>query len=796
MLLAFASSVKALPAAQGILEDHNPMSRHLLSSKASAPVKSKPAQVATWAAAPSCGAMPTAASSMPDAEGRLWGWNQNTKKPCACKDPKNHVLFYVDYAPGSWLHTPACKSAPFPEDSVADSHFRVWGWDDGRLCAFKDDQQQPTPINKKNNRLAWADAPACTQEPKPTLDNAVPDRMGCLWGWQLDRNCAFKEQNTSEPKYIPGYNVTCTASLVASNMTDSTAVDIIGGDPSGPAGSAVGSADAKGDDSSDVGAFTSIAVAHKAMPPYYTPEEVKAKFDTNATNKGSSSGKAGEFTSQAVGDMDVEATTLPDNCNAPFSTGNCKSSGRRLLEVQAPKIKAVPKDCYDGGLGGLVGPGHSSKGNTPDTRPPCQSQQITTAEKHAVVRKAVPLSSIPEATYDAGVGGMTMPRPIGLARGAIKVSWLETPRNDFFAAEQATAQNRQIRPPMVDNAVTVSGLPSASGTSAVSDTMNRLWGYEKNSSCAFRAVNGSRLTYAGYKPLDWETSTACDVKPNATNSMVDVEGRLWGWMVGNNCAFKDAYGLPIYYPEYFSTAPRTVKESGDMIGHHMLPLAASLDALHTAHRRTPARKLLATATAVAVSTGGQAVSQSVANGKDATSSSQATSSGNSTALSIGIANGTATVANSSAHATGNQTAVSVIQAHPHKNSTKCTVAGFAFNNVTVLTGCDEPPLVPEGSTNTSAPVLNGLAASWKSAPSCSASPTKQTAVADTMNRLWGFEKNASCAFRAPDGNSLYYTGYTPLDWGTAAACLHLPNATNSMSDADGRLWGYASGTNC
>lgn len=76
------------------------MSRHLLNSKSSAPVKSKPAQVATWAAAPSCRAMPTAASSTPDAEGRLWGWNQNTKKPCAYKDPKNHVLFYVDYAPG------------------------------------------------------------------------------------------------------------------------------------------------------------------------------------------------------------------------------------------------------------------------------------------------------------------------------------------------------------------------------------------------------------------------------------------------------------------------------------------------------------------------------------------------------------------------------------------------------------------------------------------------------------------------------------------------------------------------
>jgi hypothetical protein len=191
--------------------------------------------------------MPTANDSTPDSDGRLWGWNNSTKMPCAYKDSENHVLFYVDYAPGvgdgrnnvcclvaceacqapaksyqmtlvapvwvagsqisvlkrpyhelcpwpvlhlpagSWLHTPACTSAPFPDDSVADSHFKVWGWDNGHLCAFKDDQQRPTPINKANNKLAWADAPACTQEPEPTPDNAVPDRLGCLWGWQLDR---------------------------------------------------------------------------------------------------------------------------------------------------------------------------------------------------------------------------------------------------------------------------------------------------------------------------------------------------------------------------------------------------------------------------------------------------------------------------------------------------------------------------------------------------------------------------------------------------------------------------------
>jgi hypothetical protein len=66
----------------------------------------------------------------------------------------------------------------------------------------------------------------------------------------------------------------------------------------------------------------------------------------------------------------------------------------------------------------------------------------------------------------------------------------------------------------------------------------------------------------------------------------------------------------------------------------------------------PARRLRASAKAVAVSTGGLATSHSTAAGKNSVSSSHAVSSGNGTALSVGIANGTSTLANSSATATG------------------------------------------------------------------------------------------------------------------------------------------------
>jgi hypothetical protein len=76
--------------------------------------------------------------------------------------------------------------------------------------------------------------------------------------------------------------------------------------------------------------------------------------------------------------------------------------------------------------------------------------------------------------------------------------------------------------------------------------------------------------------MNWETSAACSVKPNATNSVTDADGRLWGLSVGNNCAFKDAYGLPVYYQEYFTTPSQAAKEPGDQAGHQPLPSAAEM----------------------------------------------------------------------------------------------------------------------------------------------------------------------------------------------------------------------------
>lgn len=91
---------------------------------------------------------------------------------------------------------------------------QVWGWElDGSLCAYKDDQQQPFPIDLgfRTGVLSWAEAPACTKEPVPSATNSMPDKMGCLWGWQLQRNCAFRDSAVQQPIYYPGYKGTCNA---------------------------------------------------------------------------------------------------------------------------------------------------------------------------------------------------------------------------------------------------------------------------------------------------------------------------------------------------------------------------------------------------------------------------------------------------------------------------------------------------------------------------------------------------------------------------------------------------------
>ena len=75
--------------------------------------------------APNCTEAPTANTSTPDDSAHLWGWNTKLNASCAFKDGKGNVMWYPDYEPASWLHTPPCSSPPFGNESVVDSSLKV-----------------------------------------------------------------------------------------------------------------------------------------------------------------------------------------------------------------------------------------------------------------------------------------------------------------------------------------------------------------------------------------------------------------------------------------------------------------------------------------------------------------------------------------------------------------------------------------------------------------------------------------------------------------------------------------------
>jgi hypothetical protein len=58
--------------------------------------------------------------------------------------------------------------------------------------------------------------------------------------------------------------------------------------------------------------------------------------------------------------------------------------------------------------------------------------------------------------------------------------------------------------------------------------------------------------------------------------MSDADNRLWGWTASkDNCAFKDAYGLPLYYPEFFNSTAQPVSEMANKGSHRLLPSTAT-----------------------------------------------------------------------------------------------------------------------------------------------------------------------------------------------------------------------------
>lgn len=70
----------------------------------------------------------------------------------------------------------------------------MWGWQDGRSCAFRgQDTQAPSPPGQ--SLVTWDTAPPC--QGKPWGSNAVRGADGQLWGYEENRSCAFRHPATS-----------------------------------------------------------------------------------------------------------------------------------------------------------------------------------------------------------------------------------------------------------------------------------------------------------------------------------------------------------------------------------------------------------------------------------------------------------------------------------------------------------------------------------------------------------------------------------------------------------------------
>lgn len=121
----------------------------------------------------------------------------------------------------------------------------------------------------------------------------------------------------------------------------------------------------------------------------------------------------------------------------------------------------------------------------------------------------------------------------------------------------------------------------------------------------------------------------------------------------------------------------------------------------------------------------------------------------------------------------------MVNATPRGKTTSCILSVTVVNGkvswrcadppVTPATPAPEPPTasanhtsasgvaVAAGDSNT--PSVDPLAATWEDAEPCSTVPNKTNSVQDAMGRLWGYEHERPCSYRAADGTSLYYSGY-------------------------------------
>jgi hypothetical protein len=75
---------------------------------------------------------------------------------------------------------------------------------------------------------------------------------------------------------------------------------------------------------------------------------------------------------------------------------------------------------------------------------------------------------------------------------------------------------------------------------------------------------------------------------------------------------------------------------------------------------------------------------------------------------------------------------------------------------------------------------------WQDAPACLAAPDANNTSKDDLGRLWGWEADASCAFKDAAGLPHFTFELAPV-------CV---SVVGTSRNAEGRLWGWENGMSC
>ena len=133
----------------------------------------------------------------------------------------------ADLQDPGWRGAPACAGEPGAGVSaVRDSVGRLWGWQGGASCAFKDGDRPVTNADPLVG-TTWEAAPRC-DFPRIAA-NSVQDTWGRWWGWQDGVSCKFLTRRQAA--------AAAAAAAAADNAEDDGAAGGGGGNGGGNGGS-------------------------------------------------------------------------------------------------------------------------------------------------------------------------------------------------------------------------------------------------------------------------------------------------------------------------------------------------------------------------------------------------------------------------------------------------------------------------------------------------------------------------------------------------------------------------------